>query len=333
VLADSTVKCWGGNIAGALATGSDVGPISGTAISLSIAPVAVAGLTNVAAVKAEWYHLCTVLKDGGLRCWGANNYGNLGTGTTTGPDTCTLLTMMIGGQSCAFHPVSVSQISTAKDVAVGMYASCAVLADSTVRCWGRNYMGALGNNATTDSALPVAVQGLANAQAIEGGFGYFMAVLTDGTVVSWGDDTNSDLGLGYGAPDTCWIGATCSQSPRPVSQTLYGGTDSLSTPDAGPISVPDAAGATSCSSTTPQGSCTVAAAQMCEEFAGYPSVAIALASCPASVGVWSTSPCATAGRVGGCRTAMPGLNACLTNWYYTGSSTGPAGCAGGWLTP
>ncbi len=57
-------------------------------------------------------------------------------------------------------PVQVSGITDAVAVAAGSGQSCAVLTSGTVRCWGNNNQGQLGNNSTTDSLVPVTVDGL-----------------------------------------------------------------------------------------------------------------------------------------------------------------------------
>ena len=56
-------------------------------------------------------------------------------------------------------PVAVSGITDALSVSAGGFHSCALLADKTVKCWGGNWYGQLGNGTTTDSPVPVLVSG------------------------------------------------------------------------------------------------------------------------------------------------------------------------------
>ena len=83
--------------------------------------------------------------DGTARCWGVNGAGQLGNGTTTNSNL----------------PVTVSGLVAAVTVTAGRQAySCALLDDGTVRCWGTNFYGQLGNGTSgpgADSTIPVAV--------------------------------------------------------------------------------------------------------------------------------------------------------------------------------
>ena len=108
-----------------------------------------------------------------LRCWGENREGQLGNGTTANPGTA--------------QPVTVSGISGATAVTTGAYHTCALLGNGTVRCWGRNHQGQLGNGTVTSSSTSVAVSGLTGVTAISGGGVHTCAVLTDGTMRCWGE--------------------------------------------------------------------------------------------------------------------------------------------------
>jgi Regulator of chromosome condensation (RCC1) repeat len=80
-----------------------------------------------------------------VRCWGDNSNGQLGDGTTTDRST----------------PVSVSSLGgTAVAIVAGWEHTCAVLSGGSVRCWGRNYNGQLGDGSTTDCSTPASVSSL-----------------------------------------------------------------------------------------------------------------------------------------------------------------------------
>jgi alpha-tubulin suppressor-like RCC1 family protein len=135
VLSDATVRCWGENDFGQLGNGTTAG---------STTPVPVSGLTGVVSVSAGWRHTCALLADGGVRCWGQNQFAQLGDGTTTSRTT----------------PVPVSGITSATAITAGWWHhSCALLGDGTVRCWGDNQWGQLGNGTTTDALSPVTMSG------------------------------------------------------------------------------------------------------------------------------------------------------------------------------
>jgi hypothetical protein len=88
-------------------------------------------------------HSCSLLSDGSVKCWGLNNYGELGDGTN--------------GNSSSV-PVLVSGISNAIGIAAGAAHTCAVLSDGSVKCWGLNNYGQLGDPTYYSSNVPVLVQ-------------------------------------------------------------------------------------------------------------------------------------------------------------------------------
>lgn len=75
-------------------------------------------------------HFCARLSDGTIKCWGDNSNGQVGSGSTE--------------RSAAFAPTTVLGIEGAKHLSASEHATCAVLADDTVQCWGGNRQGQLG---------------------------------------------------------------------------------------------------------------------------------------------------------------------------------------------
>jgi alpha-tubulin suppressor-like RCC1 family protein len=126
-------------------------------------------------------HVCARLQNGTVACWGANDFGQLGRGTT----------------GSLPGPSLVSGITTAVQVAAGGEHSCAVLQNGTVACWGANDSGQLGNGTTTPSATPVQVSGITTATQVAAGDRHTCALLQGGTVDCWGDDFVGELGNGH----------------------------------------------------------------------------------------------------------------------------------------
>jgi alpha-tubulin suppressor-like RCC1 family protein len=133
VLTDGTIECWGFNAQGQLGDGTTTSSFAST--------VTVSGITTATSIDTGSSHSCAVLTDGKVKCWGENDSGQLGDGTTTDRTT----------------PVEVSGITTATSVVLGDDHSCAVLTDGTAKCWGDNSAGELGDGTTTDRTTPVEV--------------------------------------------------------------------------------------------------------------------------------------------------------------------------------
>ncbi len=169
------VLCWGFNGSGQLGDGST---------TQRTTPVAVSGLgSGVAAIAAGRHHSCALTTAGAVQCWGNNNSGQLGDGSTMGRST----------------PVAVSGLdSGVAAITAGSQHSCARTTAGAVRCWGSNFNGQLGNGTTTDSTTPVAVSGLdSGVAAIAAGHNvHTCALTTAGAVRCWGWNVYGQLGDG-----------------------------------------------------------------------------------------------------------------------------------------
>ena len=183
LLSDSTIKCWGMGYSGQLG--------NGTANSLT--PISVSGISTATQISLGSSYSCALLNNGKVNCWGANISGQLGNGTIS--------------YSATPSPVDVSGISTATQISAGYEHSCALLSDDTVKCWGNNFSGQLGDgNVFTNSSIPVSVLNLDNISHIGTGYNHSCAILIDGTAKCWGNNFDGKLGNG-----------TTNNSSTPVS--------------------------------------------------------------------------------------------------------------------
>ncbi len=145
------------------------------------------------AITARGEHTCVLHQTGEVSCWGSNSYGELGIPTST---------------AASAIPLVVPNLSNVTAVAAGSSFTCALLADSSVDCWGANYTGQLGTGTNQDSAVPIAVAGLTGVKTIAAGLDFSCGVLFDGTARCWGSNSVDQLGVGT---------ITSSAVPVPVS--------------------------------------------------------------------------------------------------------------------
>ena len=200
LLATGTVECWGYNFSAELGVGTSSGPHFCTGGQwCSTTPVAVLGIANATAVVAGGDHTCALLAAGRVDCWGYNSYGQLGDGTSSGPETCEF-----GVVRCAKTPVAAGTTGPTA-LAAGGDHTCALGAGGRVSCWGANSFGELGDgtregpvacNGYPCSATPVAVSRLTGATAISGGANHTCALLSGGAVGCWGEGAYGELGDG-----------------------------------------------------------------------------------------------------------------------------------------
>ena len=171
---NGTVMCWGANDRGQLGRGSASSTDSPT-------PAAVPGLTSVISIDAGEDTTCAVLADYTLRCWGANDFGQLG----------------VGDLADRASPVVVA-LDTVSDTALGAQFSCATQATGRVWCWGRNDDGRLGVGSTTDRSVPAEVR--LSSPGVVGSVGaglhHACAMKLAGTVECWGRNFEGQLGDG-----------------------------------------------------------------------------------------------------------------------------------------
>jgi alpha-tubulin suppressor-like RCC1 family protein len=180
LLADGTVWTWGANVSGQLGLGD---------LQLRSAPTQVPGLTGIKAIAAGDGTDFALAGDGTVSAWGDDHVGQVGDGDNTGTNK--------------LSPVKVSGLTGVTAIAGGGGGGYALLSDGTVRAWGDNNVGELGDAAAgTFSNVPVTVAGLTGVTAIVAGTYDGYARLADGTVRAWGGYTHGELGAGDGAPTT-----------------------------------------------------------------------------------------------------------------------------------
>ena len=169
------VKCWGFNSLGQLGDGS--------AKQRSPVPVEVSGLVNkITAISLGTNHACALTVSGGVKCWGDNNWGQLGDGT----------------RQTSNIPVDVIDLDSGViAISAGSGQSCALMTSGEVKCWGYNRSGNLGDGTTEERLTPVNVVSLAGkVVAISAGRYHTCALEASGEVKCWGENQLGQLGDG-----------------------------------------------------------------------------------------------------------------------------------------
>jgi alpha-tubulin suppressor-like RCC1 family protein len=205
------VYCWGENGWGQLGVDTSTGPENCAGEPCSTRPLEVHGITNATQVTVNASDSCALLSTGEIECWGYDGDGELGNGTTEGPQIC----HDGNNNACETTPVRVATINNATQVATASNSTCALLSTGGVDCWGTNALGALGDNSYDESATPVSVHGISTAVQVAANYGNACAVLSDGHVECWGINSYGVLGNGTSTPESC-DGNACSYTPVPV---------------------------------------------------------------------------------------------------------------------
>jgi len=180
ILDDASVSCWGDNWYGQLGDGTTTDRNTPAQTS------SMGANRGAVALSSGGFHTCAILDDGSVSCWGRNNFGQLGDGTTTNRNTSTQTSSLGTGR-------------TAVAISTGIDHTCAILDDASVSCWGNNGDGQLGDGTTSSRRTPTQTSSLGTgrtAVAISSGGAHTCAVLDDASVSCWGYNGGGQLGDG-----------------------------------------------------------------------------------------------------------------------------------------
>lgn len=228
VLAGGAVQCWGLNSNGQIGDGTTTRRPSPTTV------LDVSGATRIDGFTLRF---CAVNGSGDVVCWGSGHTGrasfDLGSSRAIAvavglAHTCALTTSRVYcwgegssgqlGDGTAMDSTAPREVSgtvvagaTPSAIAAGANHTCVVSSDGTVRCWGVNTSGQLGDGSTSNRTAPTAVGGLSGVRAIDGGESATCAVETSGRVQCWGSNGGGELGDGT---------TTAHSSPRAVLAPL-----------------------------------------------------------------------------------------------------------------
>jgi alpha-tubulin suppressor-like RCC1 family protein len=190
ILDNGSVVCWGRGVGGQLGYGGSSEKTTPTPTSsLGVGRSAVAISHGKGPTST---HVCVILDNGDVSCWGYGADGQIGNGGTTSSSTPTPTSNLGTGR-------------TAVGLSSGGYHTCAVLDNGSVSCWGRGDNGQLGNGGTSDQTTPTLTSSLGtgrSAVAISSGMLHTCALLDNGSVSCWGDNDLGQLGNGGTTPSS-----------------------------------------------------------------------------------------------------------------------------------
>jgi len=146
-------------------------------------PRKVSGLESGAiAVSVGTDHTCALTTEGGVKCWGRNEFGALGDGSKSN----SIMPRQVLGLESGVVAVS-----------AGAYHTCAVTVKGEAKCWGGNSAGQVGSGTVGDSWQPELVWGLdEGVVSVSAGGGHSCAVTEDGRLWCWGTSFYGALGNG-----------------------------------------------------------------------------------------------------------------------------------------
>jgi alpha-tubulin suppressor-like RCC1 family protein len=196
---EGSLKCWGWNGSGQLGLGT-TSAVGDSSLEIGGANLFVNVGTGRTVSKFAMgsSHVCAILDNTNLKCWGSGGNGKLGYGTTTSKGD------NAGEMGDSLLAVDLGTGRYAVDIALGSTHTCALLDNATVKCWGGGASGRTGNETITDRGdnasemgnfLPIVNLGTGRtATKIVAGLDYTCAILDNATVKCWGENQRGQLG-------------------------------------------------------------------------------------------------------------------------------------------
>ena len=171
---DGVVFCWGVSDFGQVGDGASLNRTTPT----ELMNVDLHGHTVFIASGQD--HNCAVVANGDVYCWGRNDKGQLGVGTSV---TESLVPVKVPGLP-----------SAALRVDGGKEHSCALLSTGAIYCWGRNDKGQLGDGTKTDRPNATRTLAINGATDLCTGEKHSCALIAGGTLRCWGENGKYQLG-------------------------------------------------------------------------------------------------------------------------------------------
>jgi len=181
-LVGGNVKCWGSFANGRLGTDATADVLEPALVMDGAQPLA-----DVIGLAAGTTHVCALLQGGQVACWGGNQTGQLGRGTS-------------GSSTSSSAPEVIAGLSGVDEVLAAGTRTC-VRIGGTGKCWGQNLNGQNGTGDDTNNYSPLDIVGLTTATALTVAPNHTCAVIAGGQAVCWGLNSYGQLGNGAFSSD------------------------------------------------------------------------------------------------------------------------------------
>ncbi|MFZ4404359.1 MAG: hypothetical protein ACOYOK_09690 [Pseudobdellovibrionaceae bacterium] len=179
-----SIKCWGRNQYGQLGVGDT---------SNRSSPVSISSSDKYIWLAAGDAHACAINEDKKLFCWGYNQYGELGDGTTTATSTPKRID----------NNVLASKVILYSKVFIGDQQTCGIVYNATdstknqtLRCWGYNRFGMLGDGTKNYSSSSLAIDSTTKYKYISGSSIHTCGITTGDELKCWGYNSYGEVGFG-----------------------------------------------------------------------------------------------------------------------------------------
>jgi alpha-tubulin suppressor-like RCC1 family protein len=183
ILDDNSVKCSGYNQNGELGDGTTLNKNVLTSITLGSGVLA-KKLYSITGANT-FISTCAQDTNDNLKCWGRNDFGKLGVGDNVAKTSPTTVNLGSGKTLKSLTPSSSG------------HTICAILNDDSLKCWGSNSSGVLGDNSSTDRNAPVSIN-VGSGRTVKSYYNWnnsSYAILDNNTLVSWGSNLQGQLGV------------------------------------------------------------------------------------------------------------------------------------------
>lgn len=166
------LKCWGRSDFGQVGTGV----LNSSGI---LSPTVIDSETLYSKVSAGYFNNCAITSSGALKCWGRNDMGQVGNGTTANQ----------------LLPVLIDSGTTYSDIASGFRHTCGITSGGAVKCWGNNDRYQLGDNSQTVSKIPKQIIS-SGMQSLKLGELFSCGLTTSNKIKCWGSNYANQMGQG-----------------------------------------------------------------------------------------------------------------------------------------